>query len=1082
MSLKTSLLITGDASGAVAAAADADRAMAANTATADRSARAYREADQAIGRLAAAQAEATIEVNATKAAYAAGEITLEQYNRELLETRSALTLIAADHRTALTELRKANAAQVTSMNAVTEATAGQKAGLMQIGLQAGDMITMWNMGAPIAQIFASQIGQITGAAQLALGQTSALGAFLSGPWGIAVSVATIALVPFIANLFESGDAAQDAAADYKAAADEARGLAGALNALALTKRQISLNEKRDRASQLELAIGKRPRGPNGEAMFSYKDQKDLQALRWEIMAEENIVRLAEAQNEQQARKAEEAARKARGGSSRRGSGGAGRGERASRAGVDEADNLARRIAGIRDQFSELPAAVKKSNDALRDLDAIAAKIEGRKGPKYDGMRADLAATRTAVEQSLTQPFEEFLEKARQSAEIDQLLIAGKFDQAAALREVINQQERMRPLSEAQLEAVLQTVQAERQRAIVLRDQRALIEGNVTAVHDMRASLEQTFADMMRGRFSLKRIVGSLGNSFMNTMSQRLVESMFGDVLRALEGQATSGPIHRASQAMAVSMDRGSDAVEGFAAVVRRVTAEMRGSSSAGDTGDASYVDGGEITVSRERPTIPGEGDYRNFIVDMGAQIARQFGLKVPPAVVDVIQKGMSRIEKSLPDVMKGGLIGASASQMLLGDKGSSLGGAIGGALGGKIGEKFLSAGLSKISSSLGGLAGPIGSIAGGLIGGLLGGMLKKTKKGMATIGGVDGELGVTGTTGNSSSRKAAATGMAGEVIDIVDRVAQALGGSIDPSKGSVSIGVRDKDYRVDTSGQGLTKKKKGAIDFGDDQAAALAYAAADLVADGVVTGLSAAVTKALKSSSDIEKALQEALKVQEVELLIGGLGAELEKAFKDFERQAAERLRIAREYGFDVVELEKRNAEDRLKLSEQLLADQIGGLQSLIDEMTSGSLYEGSAVDQRKKILEQIATTKADADAGKEGAADKLAGLLEQLNAVSKEVYGTAGGFADDRTAILDQARDAIAKANQRITDAQKAAEKASDPALATTNAALDESNDQLAKLAAEAGVTNEHLAGILAALGQPTDSKSLELLWRASK
>jgi len=84
-------------------------------------------------------------------------------------------------------------------------------------------------------------------------------------------------------------------------------------------------------------------------------------------------------------------------------------------------------------------------------------------------------------------------------------------------------------------------------------------------------------------------------------------------------------------------------------------------------------------------------------------------------------------------------------------------------------------------------------------------------------------------------------------------------------------------------------------------------------------------------------------------------------------------------------------------------------------------------------------------NARREGAADKLAKLLEDLNAVSKEAFGTTGGFAADRSTIQDVARDTIAKANQRIAEAQKV----SDPALAETNAALDENNGQNAQIIA---------------------------------
>jgi primosomal protein N' len=160
-----------------------------------------------------------------------------------------------------------------------------------------------------------------------------------------------------------------------------------------------------------------------------------------------------------------------------------------------------------------------------------------------------------------------------------------------------------------------------------------------------------------------------------------------------------------------------------------------------------------------------------------------------------------------------------------------------------------------------------------------------------------------------------------------------------------------------------------------------------------------------------------------------------------------------------VIAVDQRNNEDRIKLAKQLADQQVGTLQNLIDQMTTGSLYEGSAVDQRNAILAQITTTKAEADKGTEGAADKLAQLLEQLNSVSKDAYGTTGGFATDRQTILDAARNTIAQANARIAAAEAAAK--TDPALTTTNAALDENNAQNADMLTALSQANIYLAKI---------------------
>jgi hypothetical protein len=105
-------------------------------------------------------------------------------------------------------------------NNVTEKTGAQRMGMQQLGYQLGDVATMWSLGAKPAQIFGSQIGQITQAVQLMSGGTSKFAAFLGGPWGIALSVALIVLAPFIGKLLEGNDALDDAVQKLRKDAEE----------------------------------------------------------------------------------------------------------------------------------------------------------------------------------------------------------------------------------------------------------------------------------------------------------------------------------------------------------------------------------------------------------------------------------------------------------------------------------------------------------------------------------------------------------------------------------------------------------------------------------------------------------------------------------------------------------------------------------------------------------------------------------------------------------------------------------------------------------------------------------------------
>jgi len=71
-------------------------------------------------------------------------------------------------------------------------------------------------GAPVATIFAEHIGALAEAAEFAGGSLGGVGAFLAGPWGIALSAAASVAAILAQRLFETGDAAHEADDGLKA--------------------------------------------------------------------------------------------------------------------------------------------------------------------------------------------------------------------------------------------------------------------------------------------------------------------------------------------------------------------------------------------------------------------------------------------------------------------------------------------------------------------------------------------------------------------------------------------------------------------------------------------------------------------------------------------------------------------------------------------------------------------------------------------------------------------------------------------------------------------------------------------------
>lgn len=106
----------------------------------------------------------------------------------------------------------------SQMRAVNDNAGLMRAGLQNAGFQLQDMAVQFASGQRAGTILAQQLPQLSGAiAQIAQasGQTSGvigrLASFLGGPWGVAVGVGTAVLSPFIAKLFETGKAADQAA-------------------------------------------------------------------------------------------------------------------------------------------------------------------------------------------------------------------------------------------------------------------------------------------------------------------------------------------------------------------------------------------------------------------------------------------------------------------------------------------------------------------------------------------------------------------------------------------------------------------------------------------------------------------------------------------------------------------------------------------------------------------------------------------------------------------------------------------------------------------------------------------------------
>lgn len=357
---------------------------------------------------------------------------------------------------------------------------------------------------------------------------------------------------------------------------------------------------------------------------------------------------------------------------------------------------------------------------------------------------------------------------------------------------------------------------------------------------------------------------------------------------------------------------------------------------------------------------------------------------------DSVSNLLANLGTSFKQVAAGAAIGGIAAQAT---GGSALGGTIGGGIGQALGSKFL-------SSALGSFAGPLGSIAGGLLGGLIGGLFSGTKQASATLSSIGGNAVISGITGNNAQLKGVANNMATGLLKGIGNIAEQLGGQLGGAV-SLSIGQRKKDFVVDPTGKGRTKGA-GVINFGEDQAAAIAYATQLAIQQGIITGLSAGANALIKVGGDLQAQLDKALKFDQV--------------FKDLRKETDP-------LGAALAELSTEF--DKL----QVIFKEAGA--SAADYAALEDLY---AIKRRKATMEaerprrelEIQLMELSGDAAGALAAQRqleLEAMDATLQGLQRRIYAQQDlSAANDRVAEAEQAlADAMAAERQRAIDGMRA-------------------------------------------------------------
>lgn len=718
-------------------------------------------------------------------------------------------------------------------------------------------------------------------------------------------------------------------------------------------------------------------------------------------------------------------------------------------GEDTADKIAR----INDQFSDTPKAIERANQAMRTLDDLADDIQRKNPANADKLLAGINKAKGAIQDSLVRPFEDYMKAAREASAVDELRAQGREDEALAMADILRLQEQMGPLTDKQKNDILATVVAERQRAAVIRDTQAIMDGYVQSVQDLRQALEQTIANALKGRLSLKNIFNSIGNAYINNLSRSIVEKMFGDSLRGLEDQLYGGgKVREASEAISSALGVGESAVKRFADVVDKVNDRIAASND-----NSPIKDPGSLVNPDGTPRFPTEGE---IIVNGRRGASTSGGLMTPRQLLQESVGSLGKalkitlpegVKKAIGGAFEGAAYGQMASGVLksIGIKQSKLGSQIGGAIGGAI-------------------AGPIGSIVGGMLGGTIGGAFKSAKTGVATIGGTGGNLRVASITGNSSKFRDSAGGSADSAITTLEGIAEQLGGTLNASRGSVSIGIRNGSYRVDTTGQGITKKKRGAIDFGEDATAAIKAATMDLIKDGVIEGLRASTQRLLQGGKDLEAAVAKAAKFESVftrlKAFTDPVGAAIDTVDKEF-RSLKKIFDEAGASAAEYADLEALYQKERAKAVEEASSAMTSALRGLLDELKTGDNGR-SLRDRLSAALATYNPLASDLQAGKQVDYDKFAEAARTVLDIQRQIDGSQSAYFSRLDEITNLTAKALSDQENVISIAAGrpssiGSSSTTEPAYTPVVDALGNLNTNLSSLL---GAVNQNLGTLIAA------------------
>lgn len=934
--------------------------------------------------------------------------TLERLRAEAAAANAAQALANAQFARASAELQpmdRANRGAAESANANRQGMAG-------LGMQLNDVAVQAQSGTSAFTIFAQQGTQVAFALSQMTGAAGKFGNFLMGPWGTALTVGAIAVGILVQKLDDSATSSKAAEAAMKKFAD----------------RQDDLSNFIDRTT--------------GKLVEQNRILVRNAVLTRENKIEENNKAIREATNKA-------ATDLLNAGPTTR-----------------NRDFVRERGPGTLDNDPALRQVVKAARNADNTIDAdrLFAGIE-----RVVKLRPELKATADAITATLGPAI--LLKRENDSlAEGVRQLNGATRGQVRVSRELVDAQVALQtattPLERAQARLALVRLQgaaAEKAGGKALEEYRANVTAAQLAVNaaekaqqDGRAATREHNKELREQQAELKRQerawedVAEAVSRYIDRVSQAFTSQR--PMVEELEriGRDLRAPLE-AEQASIDKRPREAG-VRPLDAIVADANRRSAAASEAGEKIAVAWADtamGKADAIGRALGGAAGDA-ISNAAQEIGrfvandAEIRKMFQGAPKGSTLAAFGEGYGMTRDGTSQALESVGRGLNKISEGLGPKfakeagkafaGASVGATVAG-VADAVGIKLNKTG-AQIGGALGGLTGiPGGDIIGAIAGGLIGNAFAKS--GSATISASNGKV-ANSSSGNGGIAKAASA-LTGSIGDAITSIAQQLGGEI--GNFSVSIGKRGSSFRVDTAGGG--RIRGNTVTAFDNEGDAVRAALADAIKDGAIGGVSPRVQGVLKQYADnVNRALAEALKVKGLEDLLADRGNPFASAFRQLEAQLKERVKVASEYGFDLVQIEKINAEDRAAALKEALTRSTGSIKALLADLMSGGRATGSATERLGRLTAERAKAADLARGGDTSQIDVVANLSQQIDDLAKEAFGTTGAFASSRQDTIALLNGLVSFTEDRIKAGAADAQKGTDALLAEakgTNAALED-------------------------------------------